>query len=160
MREVTASLIQSQGGIPSWVSWLQSQSLSYQLPLPIRCIIYGPLLYLLQSPRCRLLWAETSPVPWRGPRAAFSLSSSLLPPSSSLQPLWAPAGSACGTAGPLFPPRRAVSSLPSHSRCLPSSWLFEQSRAASTAQAHHPLITAPAELPACMGGYSVYVCVS
>ena len=49
----------------------------------------------------------------------------------------------CGTAGPLFPPRRAVSSLPSQSMLSPSSWLFEQSRGSQ----HSPRSPSPYHSP-------------
>lgn len=120
------SSIHSQGGIPSWVSWLQSQSLSYQLPLPHLMHYLWPITYLLQSPRCRLQGCDLAASPGEDQGQLF-----LSHPLSFLSSFAASLGLGrllgCGPAGPLFPPRRAVSSLPSQSTLSPSSWLFEQS---------------------------------
>lgn len=136
---------QSQGGIPSWVPWLQSQSLSYQLPPASPDALF--MAHYLPPAVAQMLPARavTSLRPLE--RTKGSSLSLILSPCSPplLQPLWVSAGS-WGVAQ-LVPSSHPGEQFPlcPAGRCFHLALGFlNKASAANTVQAHHPLITAPA----------------
>lgn len=145
-REVTASL----NSKPGWDSVLGLLAPKPESLLPAAPCLSDALFmahYLppavAQMPPAR---AETSLCPLeRTKGSSLSLSSSLLPPPPLLQPLWVSAGS-WGVAQ-LVPSSHPGEQFPlcPASRCFHLALGFlNKAGAASTVQAHHPLITAPA----------------
>ena len=138
------SSIHSQGGIHFWVSWLQSQSLSYQLPPASPDALF--MAHYLPPADAQMPPARAVTLLHPLERTKGSSFSLILSPSSPLlQPLWVSAVS-WGVAQ-LVPSSHPGEQFPlcPVSQCFHLALGFlNKAAAANTVQAHHPLITAPA----------------
>ena len=142
-REVMAFL-NSQPGWDSFLGLLapKPESLLPAAPCLTRCIIYGPLLTSCRRPDAACQGCDLAASPGEDQGQLF-LSHPLSFLSSFATSLGLSRLLGCGPAGPLFPPRRAVSSLPGQSTLSPSSWLFEQ----SSSSQHSPGSPSPYHSP-------------
>ena len=138
------SSIHSQGGIHFWVSWLQSQSLSYQLPPASPDALF--MAHYLPPAVAQMPPARAVTLLHLLERTKGSSFSLILSPSSPLlQPLWVSADS-WGVAQlvPSSHPREQFPLCPVSRHFHRALGFLNKAAAANTVQAHHPLITAPA----------------